>query len=238
MFGQLARRKSRAGKTVTTRFGADVKNRIASALCGAAGELLVTQHAEAKNIYQGISLETFIETNFAADCWNADAISVMRDAGDDAGKEAAVGGYVRISDFGFRIFFCNWPEVERVQAKFRARAHGENVANDSAYSGGRALERFDRTGVIVALHLERDCPAIADVHHTRVFFAGLDQNIWLRGWKLFQFFLRIFVRAMLAPHDRENSQLAKVWFATENFLDPLELFLSEAVPLHEFGCNN
>src|SRR5207237_8191232 len=96
LFGPLARRKSRAGKTLTTRFGADVKNRIARALCGAAGELLVTQHAEAKNIYQGISLEAFIEINFAADCWNADAISVMCDAGDDAGKEAAVGGYVRI----------------------------------------------------------------------------------------------------------------------------------------------
>jgi hypothetical protein len=43
---------------------------------------------------------------------------------------------------------------------------------------------------------------------------------------------------MFAPHDRENSQLGKVRFATEDFFDSLELFFSEAVPLHEFGCNN
>src|SRR5437870_4900666 len=128
--------------------------------------------------------------------------------------------------------------MERVEAKFRARAHGKNVANDSAYSGGRALEWLNRAGMIVALHLERDGPAVADIHHTCVFFAGLDQNICPGGRKLLQFSLRIFVRAMLAPHDRENSQLGKVRFATEDFFDPLELLPSEAVPLHEFGCND
>ncbi len=105
----------------------------------------------------------------------------------------------RISDFEFLV--RDWPEVERVQAKFRARAHGENVANDSANAGGRALERLNRAGMIMALHLERDRPAVADIHYTRVFFAGLDQNIWARGGKLLQLFLRIFVRAMFAPHD-------------------------------------
>jgi hypothetical protein len=43
---------------------------------------------------------------------------------------------------------------------------------------------------------------------------------------------------MFAPHDRENPQLGKVRFATEDFFDPLELFPSETVPLHEFGRNN
>jgi len=100
------------------------------------------------------------------------------------------------------------------------------------------LERLNRAGMIVALHLERDGPAVADIHNARIFFAGLDQNIWSGGRKLLQFSLRIFVRAMLAPHDRENSQLSEVRFATEDFLDPLELFRREAVPLDEFGCNN
>src|SRR5207249_7636944 len=90
LLGQLARCKSCARETVTTGFGADVENGIASAFCGAARELFVTQYAEAKNIYQGISLETFIEINFAADRWNAHAISVMRDAGDDASEKTTI----------------------------------------------------------------------------------------------------------------------------------------------------
>ena len=231
MFGQFPRRKRRAGQTVATRFGADVKNRIALALCRATGELFVTQYAEAKNIYQGITFETFVEINFAADRWNAHAISVMRDAGHDAGKKTTIRREV-LAVAGDR------PEVERVEAKFRARSHRENVANDSAYSGGRALEWLNRARMIVALDLERDGPAVANIDNASVFFAGFNQNIWADGWKFFQFFPGIFVRAMFAPHDRENSQLSEVRFATEDFFDPLELFRREAVLLDEFGCNN
>ena len=96
--GQFARRKSRARKTIATRLRADIKNGIANAAGGAARDLFVTQHAEAKNIYQRIAFETFIEINFAADCRDAEAISVMRDAGDDAGEQPPIGR----PDFGFR----------------------------------------------------------------------------------------------------------------------------------------
>ena len=87
--GQLARGKRRACQTIATGFGADVENGIARAFRRAARELLVAQHAEAKNVYQRIALETFVEINLAADGRNADAIAVMRDAGDDAGEKAA-----------------------------------------------------------------------------------------------------------------------------------------------------
>src|ERR1700739_3796889 len=99
------------------------------------------------------------------------------------------------------MFFCDWPEMERVEAKFRSRAHGKNVSNDSAYSGGGALERLNRAGMIVALHLERNRPAVADIYDTRVFFAGFDQNIWACGGELLQLSLRILVRAVFPPHD-------------------------------------
>ena len=108
----------------------------------------------------------------------------------------------------------------------------------SDLAGGRALKRFNCAWMIVALDFERDCPAVTNVDHTRIFFAGFNQNIWADGWKFFQFFPGIFVRAMFAPHDRENSQLSEVRFATEDFFDPLELFRREAVLLDEFGCNN
>ena len=68
-------------------------------------------------------------------------------------------------------------EAQRIQQKFRPRAHRKDVANDSADAGGRALERLDRARMIVTLDLERDGPAIADIDHAGVFFAGLDENV-------------------------------------------------------------
>ena len=92
LLGQFARCKSCACETVTACLGAYVKHRIATALCGAARQLFMAQHAEAENVYQRIALEAFVEIDLAADCWNAHAIPVMRDARDYAGKKPPVGG--------------------------------------------------------------------------------------------------------------------------------------------------
>src|SRR5262249_15593833 len=156
---------------------------------------------------------------------------------NDAGEESPVRYDFRFSIFDFRIAVHDWPEAQRVQAKLRTRAHGKNVANDSADARGCALEWFNRAGMIVALHLERDRPAIADINYARIFFAGFNQNVRASRGKLLQFFHRIFVRAVLAPHNRENSQLGEVWFAPEDLLDSFEFFRRQTVLLHEFGCN-
>src|SRR6266404_3930854 len=42
---------------------------------------------------------------------------------------------------------------------------------------------------------------------------------------------------MLAPHNGKNSQLSEVRFASEDFLDALELFRRQAVLGHELGTN-
>ena len=89
--GQFARGKRRAGQSVAARLRADVKNRIADAAGRAARDLLVPQHAEAKDIHQRVALEAFVEINLAADRRDADAIAVVRDAGDHAGEEPAIG---------------------------------------------------------------------------------------------------------------------------------------------------
>ena len=47
--------------------------------------------------------------------------------------------------------------------------HGEDVAQDAADAGGRALEWLDRAGVVVRFHLECDAPAVADVDDAGVF---------------------------------------------------------------------
>ena len=86
------------------------------------------------------------------------------------------------------VLHRNRPKAQRVETKLRARAHGKNVANDSADAGGRALKRLDRARMIVALDLEGDGPAVADIDHAGVFFAGFDQDVRAGGGKFFSSF--------------------------------------------------
>ena len=159
----------------------------------------MTQHAEAKNIDQRISLETFIKINFAANRRHADAVTVVCDAGNNAGKQTTI-----VSDFGFRIsdvgwfffpvsgfqfpVFRDWSEPEGIEQKLRTRSHRKNVANDSADTRGRPLEGLDCARMIMTFDLERDCPAITDIDYAGVFLAGFDQDIRSGRRKLSQLF--------------------------------------------------
>ena len=89
-FSQLTRGERCAGQSVPASFGADVENGITDAMGGAARELFMAQHAETEDIYKRIALETFVEINFATNGRHANAVAVMRNAGDDASEEAAV----------------------------------------------------------------------------------------------------------------------------------------------------
>src|SRR5205085_4459390 len=151
--------------------------------------------------------EAFVEVNLAANGWDADAISVMGDAGNDAGEQPVVRRHVW-------TVAINWSKPKRVQAKLGARAHRKNVANDSAHAGGRALKRLDRARVIVAFHLERNRPAVADIDHAGIFFAGLHQNVRAARRKFFQLAPRVLIGAMLTPHHGEDSQLGKIRLPT------------------------
>ena len=129
------------------------------------------------------------------------------------------------------------PEAQRIEQKLRPRAHRENVANDSADAGGRALKRLDRARVIVAFDLERDRPAVADIDDAGIFFAGLDENVRPGCRKFLQLSPRIFVGTMLAPHDGKNSELGEIRLAAENFFDALVLFRRESMFAHHVGRN-
>ena len=129
------------------------------------------------------------------------------------------------------------PKRKRVQKKLRPRAHGENIANDSTDAGGRALERFDGARVIVALDFERHGPAVTDIDDARVFFTRFDENVGPARGKFFQFAPGVFVRAMLAPHHRENAELGEIWIAAENLFDALEFVRGQTVFRDELRCD-
>ena len=84
--------------------------------------------------------------HLAADGRNAETIAVVGDAADNAAEDAPV---VRGDE----------PIVLQTEAKGvhygdGARAHGEDVAENAADTGGRALEGLDVARVIVRFDLE------------------------------------------------------------------------------------
>jgi hypothetical protein len=101
-------------------------------------------------------------------------------------------------------------ETQRVEEKDRPRAHGKNVANDSAYSCCSALERFNCAGVVVALHLKGNSPTVANVDYAGVLLSGFHEHFRTRRRKLLKLKPRILVGAMFAPHDRKHPKLGKI----------------------------
>ena len=65
-------------------------------------------------------------------------------------------------------------EGERVEAGDRPRAHGEDVAQDAADAGGRALIGLDVARMVVALHLEHDGEPVADIDDAGILARPLD----------------------------------------------------------------
>ena len=65
-------------------------------------------------------------------------------------------------------------EAQRVHRRDGARAHGEDVAQDAADAGRRTLVGLDEGGVVVALHLEDDGVAVADVDDAGILARALD----------------------------------------------------------------
>lgn len=85
----------------------------------------------------------------------------MGDAADDAFENAAVAG----AELGI----VERAEAEGIEHGNGPGAHGEDVAENAADAGGRALEGFDEAGMIVALDFESDTEAVTDIDDTGVF---------------------------------------------------------------------
>ena len=110
------------------------------------------------------------------------------------------------------------PEAQRIEHRDGPRAHGENVAQDSADAGGRALKRLDEARMVVRLDFENGDEAIADVDDACVFARPLHHVRTARRQPL-QMHARGFVGAVLAPHHAEDAQFGEVRIAAQNFLD-------------------
>src|SRR5713226_3913841 len=116
---------------VAARLSAHVDHGIANTLRLPVKHFILLEDAERENIHQRISVVTLFEDAFAAHGGDAEAIAVVRNAGNHALKNSPVARSVER------------PKTQRVHHGNRAGAHGEDVAQDAAYAGGSALKRFD-----------------------------------------------------------------------------------------------
>ena len=89
---------------------------------------------DAHRVDEAVAGVRLVEDGRAADVRDADGVAVAADAGDRA-LEVVVGR----------------AEPEPVEQRDRPRAHGDDVADDPADPGRRALERLDRGRVVVRL---------------------------------------------------------------------------------------
>ena len=158
----------------------------------------------------GFASYAAVEDELAADGRDADAVAVAAHAAHHAVEQAPRARQRRIA------------EPQRVEHGDRARAHGEDVAQDAADAGRRALVRLDRARVVVALHLEHDGEAVADLDRRR---RSRPARRPRRGRRAAagQQRARALVRAVLAPHHREDGQLEVVGRAAQPLDDRVQL---------------
>ncbi|MGX1156045.1 hypothetical protein RKD39_003623 [Streptomyces albogriseolus] len=208
----------RAADAVAAGPGAVQDDLVARA--GRLGEVdvLVPHDADGTGVDQRVALVAGVEDDLAADVGQAQAVAVAADAGDHAGQDALGVGVVGRA------------EAQRVHDRDRAGAHRDDVADDAADAGGRALVGLDVRRVVVRLDLEGDRVALADVHDARVLADADEQRVGLGGLlaELAQMDLAALVRAVLGPHHGVHGELGAGRAAAEDLHHPLVLVLLQA----------
>ena len=115
------------------------------------------QEPDAHRVHEAVVRVGRVEDRLAADRRHADAVPVVPDSGHGPLEHPA-----RLA------------EAEPVEERHRPRTHGDDVAQDPADPGRGALERLDRGRMVVALDLERDRLAVAEIDDARVLARALE----------------------------------------------------------------
>ena len=99
-------------------------------------------------------------------------------------------------------------EAQEVERGDGPCAHGEDVAQNAADPGRRALIGLNKRGMVVALHLEHADFAIADVDHTSILARPVN-DVRAFGRQFAQVEARRLVGTMLVPHRRDDAEFSK-----------------------------
>ena len=191
-------------------------------------QVLVAQHSDGERVHERVGLIHRVEPGLAADVRQAEAVGVEADAADDPGHDAGGVGVV------------DRAEAQGVHDGDRASAHRDDVAHDAADTGRRALERLDVARVVVALDLEGDRPALADVDDAGVLAHADHEVLGHLGADLLpelaQPHLARLVGAVLAPHHGVHRELAAAWGAGRG-CSRMRSYSSVLSPSAAYGCS-
>ncbi len=201
----LAREHRGAADPVAARRGAVEDDEVARPGRARARDAVGRQQSDAHRVHEHVVPIRLVEDSLAADGRHADRVAVRADARHRP-VEARVAGR----------------EAKAVEERDRPGSHSDDVAQDPAHPGRRSLERLHGGGVVVALDLEADGLAVAEVDHAGVLTGAL-QDAFPLGGKPFQQEGRMLVAAVLRPEEREDRQLEVVRLAPQQVDDPGEL---------------
>ena len=190
------RRHARAMDAVAPGLRAEIDDRIADSGRGRSEDRVPPGDADRHRVDEDVAVIAPMEAGRAADRRHAERIAIAADPRDHARHQAPGFGMVGRAEA---------QEVERGDGPC---AHGEDVAQNAADPGRRALIGLDEGGMVVALHLEHADVAIADVDHARVLARPIDDMRAL-GRQLAQVKARRLVRAMLVPHRRDDAEFGE-----------------------------
>ena len=174
-----------------------------------ARDALGRQQPDAHRVHQAVVRIGLVEERLAADGWDADPVAVGADSGHRSVER--VPGLA---------------EAQPVEQRHRPRAHRDDVSEDPADPGRRALEGLDCGRVVVRLDLEGNRLAVAEVEHARVLARPLEHALALAREPLQQQ-RRVLVAAVLRPEQREHRQLEVVRVAAHQLADTVELPVGE-----------
>ena len=197
---------ARPADAVAARGGAEEHDQVADARGARAHQLVGAQEADAERVDERVVAVGGVEDRLTADVRDTHAVAVAADAAHDPVEQPP------------RAILLERPEPQRVEDRDRPRAHGEDVAQDPAHAGRGALVGLDRGGVVVALDLEGDREAVADVDHAGVLTGPLQHAAAVRR-QAPELEARVLVTAMLRPQQRVDGQLEVVRGALEGLLD-------------------
>ena len=204
----------RAADAVATGRAAEQHGEVVDAARRGQHEVVLRQQADAHHVDERVLGVGRVEDELAADGRHADRVAVTRHAGHDAFADPPVARLVERA------------EAQRVEHRDGPGAHREDVAQDAADTGGRALVRLDGARVVVALDAQRDGDAVAAVDHARVFARSADDPRCF-GRQTAEVHLARLVGAVLAPHHRIHGQLEAIRLAPEDLRDRLQLVVGQ-----------
>ena len=218
---------------VAAGLGADVDDGIAGAAGLGVEDFVFADEAESEGVHERVAAVARLELGFAAEVGHAEAVAVAGDAADYAFDDGVV--LVALTRFCVLVWIRslaalvrNRAEAERVHDGQGARAHGEDVAQDAAHAGGRALIGLNVAGVVVRFDFEGAGPAVAHIDDSRVFARPLDDTIAFGGQAL-EMNAAGFVGAVLAPHHAVDAKLGERGGAAERRENALVLLRGDAV---------